>query len=325
MKKLLVILASALVMSSQTLLISPIHAQTTATGSQILQVSPARHTIEVEPGESLALVFKFYNLSDKTISGTIKSNDFIVINSQGTPQILDSADQILPKFSGANWTTLPFDRMSVAPGDKADVRVNIKVPTDARPGGRYVAVYFEPTPGELALGGINQEEAGASIAQRIAGLIYMRVKGPVNEKAYISRLFGPSFIEYGPIDVETEILNRGDYHIRPRGSISAKNLFNATTDQKPLDEVNIFPDTSRSYNVSLGQKWMIGRYTINTVAAYGDSGQVIQRSINIWVFPWKIALAILLGLIILYIVLRYALRSFMSKQQQLENELKKRT
>ncbi len=293
--------------------------------SQELQVSPARQNLEVDPGQTVSLDFKFYNLGDKTISGIVKGSDFIVTDNAGTPQILDNsitADQVLPRFSGAAWLTLPFDRVSIAPGDQTQVRVSINVPSDARPGGRYVAVYFEPSTDQLTNGG-STEQTAAVISQRIAGLIYIRVKGPVSEKAHVSRLFGPSFLEYGPINIETEILNRGDYHIRPRGSISLRNIFNATSDQKPIDEVNIFPDTSREYKFSLGEKWMIGKYSINIAAAYGDGGQVIQRSIDVWVFPWKIALAVFLGLIISLIVLRYVYRNFINKQTYLEEELKK--
>lgn len=319
MKKFIQILSIAIFTLVALTFSAGVQAQTE---SQEIQVSPARQNLEVSPGETVSLDFKFYNLGDKTISGIIRASDFIVTDNAGTPQILDRADQVLPRFSGAAWVTLPFDRISIAAADQAPVRVSIKVPSDARPGGRYVAVYFEPATGQLELAG-SEEEAGASIAQRIAGLIYIRVKGPVNEKAYISRLFGASFLEYGPIKIDTEILNRGDYHIRPRGSISLRNIFKSTTDQKPLEEINVFPDTSRSYNFELGKKWMIGRYTVNIAASYGDGGQVIQRSIDVWVFPWKIALAVFLALIILLIVIRYIFKNYVTKQTHLEEELKK--
>lgn len=290
--------------------------------SQKLQVSPTRHSIEVDPGEVITFEFKFYNFSEKPVAGIIKSGDFIVTDSLGIPRILDNPDEVLPRFSGASWVTLPFDRIAIAPGDKAPVRVSIQVPKDARPGGRYVAIYFEPAAGTLSLGGL-KEEAGASVAQRIAGLIYLRVKGPITEKAYISRLFGPSFLEYGPIHIETDILNRGDYHIRPRGSVSLRNMFRAVTDQKKIEEVNIFPDTSRSYKFSLGEKWLLGRYNIGITAAYGDAGQIIQRSIDIWVFPWKIALALFLGLVILILIFKSVIKNVFKKQGQLEEDLKK--
>lgn len=322
MKKINILLSISILTIALSLSSVGAHAQT----SQELQVSPARHNLEVNPGETVSLDFKFYNLGDKTISGIIKASDFIVTDNSGTPQILDqtlTGDAVMPRFSGAAWVTLPFDRISIAASDQAPVRLTINIPSDARPGGRYVAVYFEPsTTNQVDTNTINDNTA-AIISQRIAGLIYLRVKGPINEKAMISRLFGPSFLEYGPITVETEILNRGDYHIRPRGSVSLKNLFSSTTDQKPIDEVNIFPDSSRSYKYSLGTKWMFGRYSVNIAAAYGDGGQIIQRSVDVWVFPWKIALAIFLGLIILLIVLRYIYRNFINKQTYLEQELKK--
>lgn len=295
---------------------SPTQAQDS---SQKLQVSPVRHILSADPGETLNFDFKFFNLGDAPVVGLIKSADFIVTDDEGTPKILDLGDQVLPKFSAASWTDLPFDRMSVPANDSVPVRITINVPQNARPGGRYVAIYFEPTSADVSLS-TNTEAAGSSISQRIAGLVYLRINGPITEKALISRLIGPSFLEYGPISIDTEILNRGDYHIRPRGSIKATSLLKTTIDQKKIEEVNIFPETARSYKFELGKKWMLGKYMIEITASYGESGQVIQRSLEVWVFPWKIALVVLLALVILMLLIRTLLKKN-GRQKELETEL----
>lgn len=261
-----------------------------------LTVGPARQQITVNPGEQAGFAIKFYNDSETSITGIVKVADFVVQDKEGSPRILDEAGQASPRFSGSNWVTLPYDRMSIPAHDKVTVQASLSVPKDARAGGRYIAVYFEPStaiPQALVDGA-----AGQGVAPRIASLLYIRVAGPILESAMINNLFTKSFYEYGPVKIDSEILNRGDYHIRPRGMLSLTDPWGSVIEQTPLKEENIFPDAVRSYENTLGSKWMIGQYKITLVASYGEKTQNLERSIYFWAFPWKVATIITLSLII---------------------------
>ncbi|OGK59584.1 hypothetical protein A3I56_00085 [Candidatus Roizmanbacteria bacterium RIFCSPLOWO2_02_FULL_43_10] len=287
-----------------------------------LQVSPPRQEVAIDPGKKTAVDLKFYNLTDEHLAGTLKVADFIVEDNKGTPRILDSSTQLSPRFSGAQWITLPQEKVVIPADDVLPIQARIAVPADARPGGRYVAVYFEPASQiaqQEAAG--SPEEVRAQIASRIAGLVYIRVNGPITEKALISNIFAPTFLEYGPITVEAEILNRSDFHIRPLGSVTLRNMLGGLVDQKKLDQINIFPDTAREYASLVGNKWMFGRYTASVIASYGGTGQVVERSISIWVFPWKVALIILLALIIIILIGKYGYKRIITRQRTLEKEV----
>jgi uncharacterized repeat protein (TIGR01451 family) len=287
-----------------------------------LQVSPTRQEIEADPGETVSFNVRFFNFGTAPVSGLIQVADFIVDNDDGSPRIIDNANEASPRFSGSQWIELPFDRMSIAAEDRVSVQARLTVPADARPGGRYVAIYFEPA-GRLPEPGNTIREAGSAISPRIGALVFIKVKGPITEKTLISRLFAPSFLEYGPIPVETDIMNTGDYHVRPRGSITLKNMFGNSVDQEKLRENNIFPDRFRTYKNELGHKWMVGQYTLEVKAAYGDGGQIIERSINVWVFPWKVALAIVLAVIILILIIRYIQQNYVQKLEAEHQEVEK--
>jgi len=248
--------------------------------------------------------------------------DFIVDNNQGTPRIIDQSAEILPRFSAASWITIPYKQITIAPNDLVTFQAKIDVPPNARAGGRYAAVYLETT-GTLPQSANTTQQAGSAIAHRLASLIYIRVAGPITEKALVSRLFSPSFYEYGPINVESEILNRGDYHIRPKGVLSLTNMFGGIVDQSALKEVNIFPDVSRSYSNQLGQKWMFGRYKIDLAASYGTQGKALERFIYVWVFPWRVATAVILAIIIISYLLYYFYKTTRLRQAELEKEMGK--
>ena len=247
--------------------------------------------------------------------------DFVVQDKDGSPRIVDDVSQGSPKFSASAWVTLPYDRMSIPSNDKVTVQASLAVPQDARPGGRYIAVYFEPSiPVPQAVG---SETVGQGISPRIASLLYVRVSGPITESAIISNLFAKSFYEYGPIQINAEILNRGDYHIRPRGVLTLVDPIGSTTEQTSLKEENIFPDAARAYENKLGTKWMMGRYKITLAASYGEKGQAIERSVFVWVFPWRVATVILLSIIIVILLITGMYKRLVTKESSLEEEISK--
>ncbi len=263
-----------------------------------LMVAPARQQASFDPGQSGVLNVRFYNRGEQPISGTLKVADFIVDNAQGVPKIIDNPNQTSVRFSAQSWVILPYEQATINPYDKISFQVNIKVPLDAHPGGHYLAVYFEPN-NSLLQNNSPVKQTGVKTASRLAALIYLKVNGLVQEKALISHFYSPVFLEHGPIKVDIQILNRGDYHIAPRGVITVTDTFNRFVDQSKLQKENIFPDMVRNYQSSFGKRWLLGKYKINLTASYGEKGQILDQFIYVWVFPWKIVLALILMIAIL--------------------------
>jgi len=293
----------------------------TVSAQEPLVVAPARQEISVDPGEKASVVLRFFNQSKVPMTGLIKVADFIVDDKIGTPRFLEDANQSSPRFSASQWINLPFDKMTIEPDNKITVAASIDIPKGARPGGRYAAIYFEPS-GELSSAPKdNSGKAEMVISSRIAGLLYIRVNGPIQEQGLVSRLFAPSFYEYGPVSVEAEILNRGDYHINPNGSITLTDMFGNRVDEQKLTRLNIFPDATRAYTAALGKKWLVGRFKLQLAATYGEKGQVLSRSIEVWVLPWRVGIIIVLSLIIIFLMGRWLYRNFLAKENLLEEKL----
>ena len=284
-----------------------------------LTVGPARQQITINPGESTNFAIKYYNQSEIPLRGVVSVADFVVDSTDGSPRIIDNIDQANPKFSASKWVTISIDQITIAPNDRTIVSGSLSVPKDARPGGRYVSVYFEPSIGTPSVAGADGGTTG--IAPRIASLLYIRVNGPITEHASISNMFAKSYYEYGPIEVTAHITNNGDYHIRPRGVFTLTNPLAGVVEQSSLKEANIFPDALRIFSATIGEKWMMGRYKITLNAFYGEKAQVMERSIFVWVFPWRVALVILLSLVILGVIARAIYKNIILKEASLEEEL----
>ena len=307
------------------LLVIPSYVRAQVTSAK-MTVAPSRQELTIDPGETTAINIKFLNQTDSPISGLLKVADFIVENKEGTPTFLEESPtvtgvtQISPRFSAASWITLPYDRMTIAAKDKVLINAKITAPANARPGGRYVAIYFEPGGTPTKAAGL-PKEAASPVAVKIAGLVYMRVSGPVSEDAWVIQFTAPRFSQYGPVNITTELANKGDYHIRPKGTITLTNILGKEIDSQLLKEENIFPDASRLFENKLGQKWMLGKYGAKLTAVYGETGKALTATIYFWVFPWKEVTIAILAIVISIILLSTFFRRFKHRQEELEEKV----
>lgn len=286
-----------------------------------LTVAPARQELTIKPGEKSAVIIKFFNQGVEPVSGVLKVADFIVEDSQGSPTFIEGPTQISPRFAAASWVELPYDRITIAPKDKVLIQAKIAAPQDAEAGGRYIAIYFEPGGSALEATSAADKKATTPITIRIAGLISIRVAGPVEENAYVTQLTAPRFLEYGPIPVTTEILNKGNYHIKPKGTIALYSLFGKKIDQQLIKEQNIFPDVTRTFENKLGQRWLLGKYKIELNASYGESGKVLTATVFTWIFPWKIVSIIVLAIVIIILLISIFYRRLKKRAEVLEEKL----
>ncbi len=323
MKKTALIITTFLILLGGIVAAARIHAQS----EQVLPLTviPPKQEALINPGEHFSTSVKFLNQGDTPVTGTLSVVDFIVEDNNGTPVFLDNPQvvgttQIPAQYSAAKWISVPKDSLTIAAKGNEAVPITISVPANAAPGGRYAAVLFQPS-GSLTLGNpaFAQE---TPIAIRLASLIYIRVAGPITESASVTKFLGPTFLEYGPTTITTQILNQGNYHITPQGAVTLKDIFGRVVAKSNLDSKNIFPGTSRSYTNELGQKLMIGRFTVNLNATYGDTGKLLASTFVMWVLPWKIMLAILLALVIIALTGTMWYKRMKKKEEKLVEEIK---
>ena len=285
-----------------------------------LTVAPARQELLVDPGEQTAVVLKFLNQGDVPVAGLLKVADFIVEDKEGSPTFIEDQTTLSPRFAAASWVELPYEQIAIAPKDKVVVQAKINVPQSAQAGGRYFAIFFEPggTPSQ-GVGAVTEAETPVTI--RLAGLVYLRVSGPIEESAYVTQLTAPRFLEYGPIKVNTEINNKGNYHIRPKGTISLTSVFGKKIDEELLLEQNIFPETSRLFENNLGGKWLFGKYKIELTATYGETGKILSAVVFTWIIPWKLISIVLVTLIVVILLISLLHHRLRRREKELEEKI----
>ncbi|MCL5439028.1 MAG: hypothetical protein M1268_03495 [Patescibacteria group bacterium] len=252
-----------------------------------------------DPGQATEGVMKVINDSSEVLSFTVEAQDFIVEDSKGTPTILPS-NTLSKKFSAAAWIGVYPNSFTIAPQEKQILNYYIQVPYNANPGGHYAAIVFSP----INIMGV--KGTGAAVETKIGSLFYVGVNGPINEYSVVSKFFANPFQEYGPVTIDTQIKNLGDMHIKPIGTIKVTNLFGRTIKVEELDKFNVFPTATRDYENTFGQKFMLGRYKATLIGSYGkDSNLPLMATVYFWVFPWKIALLIILIIAAIVLGIKY--------------------
>jgi hypothetical protein len=275
-----------------------------------LVVAPARQTVAIDAGKTESLQIKFFNESISAISGNLKAVDFVVTGNDGSPILLE--DQV------NDWVKLPYNKASIASGDVLRVNFKVTVPKGTEAGGRYVAIIFEQT-GQLNQ--TSETESASAVSPRIVGLLSIRVNGPVVESAFVDVFKTPRFLEIGKIPVNFEILNKGGYHINPKGQITLTNWMGKEIERVTIDDKNIFPDVSRIYDASLGQTWMFGKYNVALTASYGEQGKTLTASNFVWVVPVTLIAIIIFSILIIILVAYLISTKLKAKQVILEEKL----
>jgi len=317
MKKISFFLKVLLVFAVVYLPSLPVYAQT----SRGLTVSPPINNLEMEPGEEKRIQIKFYNNSSESLVGFIKKADFLVLDDQGSPTLFDTTPAN-NKYTASSWLTLSDEKIAIAGSDSFILTVYIKVPINASGCSHYAAVFFEPANPNIAASD-KQKQAETSVAFRLSSLLDISIAGAIcKEKAFISKIFAPKFMEYGPIPVELSIANRSDSHITPKIYVAAQNMLKKPVDLKVLPSINVFPDAIRNYKTEIGQKWMFGSYRLLVNGGYGKTGQTLTSYIDVFVFPWKVTLAIILAIIVIVLLGKGLYQGLVKKEATMEAEIR---
>lgn len=291
-------LISIFVLASLFMILYSVHALHAQEAERTFTISPPDVKTELDPGKQTEGKLKIINDGDSALTFKTSVQDFIVKDDIGTPYILPP-DSLSNKYSAASWIAMYPDIVTVEPHQKVELSFFIQVPLDARPGGHYAAIMYTPT------STIGLKGTGAAVNTSVGTLFYVTVKGPVNIKASISKFFTKSLWDFGPVKINTSILNVSDLHITPAGTITVTNMLGQKSDAKSISQYNIFPGVARNYETSVGKKFMLGLYKASLNASYGPNKSALIATTSFVVFPWKIAIFIVLMVLAIWIGRKY--------------------
>lgn len=250
--------------------------------------------LKAKPGEKIQALVRIRNSSDRELPISSLVHDFIIGEDGKTP--IQVANNVSNRWSLASWVTLSPSLQTVKPRETAQISVLISVPDDALPGGHYAMILHEPNQNTTSRGAGSVNDPQSVISQRVGSLLYFTVEGPINEEAFVRNLQVPKLTEYGPVPVKFTVENVSDIHIKPNITVEISNMLGRKVDTVILDQMNVFPYVSRDFQSQWDRVWGFGRYTAKVNMNYGSEGRVAMATASFWLIPYKLVLALGVGL-----------------------------
>jgi len=266
-------------------------------------ISPVTFELTGRPGEAIENYLKVFNPSSDTIGVKMQIEDIAPTGEEGFVAVEPPETET---YSLASWIKTDPEEFELKPGEERQVKFTLTIPENAEPGGHYGTVLA----GTKAIMGSGS--TGAAIVQRIGALVLLIVPGEMKEGLIVKDFSAPIFSEYGPINFSVKFENTGTVHLKPTGLITINNLLGRNSAVIPFPERNVLPGGIRKIDVAWDKKLLWpGRYTAIITGNYGlNNAQMLPTAITFWVFPWKICLAALLVLILLFLIRKRFIAAF---------------
>ncbi len=278
-------------------------------GASALSVNPAIQDVTIDPGKVETRTISIENDEDVAQTYVIAIQKFIPKGELGQQEFLDQRDTSgLPE-----WMYVDKPEVTLAPGQKGTIQVAIRVPADAPAGGHYAALF-------LARKQLAQEQV--AMLPRLGILFFVQVNGALTEKLSLQSFQTDTDATYQhlPVGFRASILNEGNVHLMPTGSIRVKNMLGATVALIPVnaEATRVMPGSGRVLMASwtkgkpgndsgfvqgLMQEVMhfgIGPYTATLHLEGRGFSQPVESTTSFMVWPWRtaVSLVVLIGLLV---------------------------
>jgi len=289
-----------------------------------LTISPPIKEFVADPGTEFGDIIKLINDGEieQTFYATIEG--FRAKGEKGEPEFFITTDET----QLASWVTLEQTSVTLKPREKKEIKYTVRVPEKASTGGQYAAIFWSSQP--PAVTGIT----GVGVAMKIGSLLLVTVSGEIKEEMKLIDFSTPSkFYTRLPVKFAIGFENTGNVHIKPKGNIKIEpKILGIGKGEVTVNEGggNVLPKSIRRFesvwleksipeskatNIfsrffeELQNEWKnfaLGYFRANLFVLFGQAQpQVMERSINFLVFPWRVILvAIILAAIIILILIK---------------------
>src|SRR3989344_5576517 len=270
-----------------------------ATNDSVI-LMPSKLELTASPGEIIHREFTLINQTESDIGVTLH------FESLATPVDLHDgaalAEGVMPISSLTTHLSTEKQNFILTSHRRTSVPIIIKLPENISPGGYYGAAVFSITPTS------NNLDNGPRFVTRLAGLMFVRVTGPVIESGTLLdfNLLGKPFrFSIRPPTFYLTFKNTGTIYLNPYGSIGLKNKFGGEKVDLAIDPWFVLPDNTRIRELTPSQTLSSGWYEARLLLHHGYSdGDIIDnQSINFIIITPTVILGGGLGLIILLIII----------------------
>ena len=297
--------------------------------AQALTISPPIKEFTADPGTEFSDVIKLINDEEveKTFYATIEG--FRARGEKGEPEFFKTTDET----QLASWVTLAQTSITLKPREKKEIKYTIKVPEKASTGGHYAVIFWSSQEPEAT--GIT----GIGVVTKIGSLLLVRISGEIKEQMQLVDFSTPfKFYNRLPVNFAIGFENTGNVHLKPGGNIKIEpKVLGIGKGEATVNENggNVLPESIRRFESTwiktamaesktrnifskffeeLQTEWKnfaLGYFRANLFVLFGQtSPQIVEKSLNFWVIPWRVVSVILIAAILVILILIRGIKAY---------------
>lgn len=316
-------------------------AQSPEGGRLDLTVSPPVFELVAKPGQSITQTFRVRNNLNEKVELQIKAKRLISDPTTGDP-IPDTG----ATGEELKWVSFDSPDFTANPNEWKNVTFTIDVPESAAFGYYYV---FSIAPKQDSEATVTGSQIKGEIL--VVALLTVMKEGANSKTDLVSFKVKNNISEQLPVEFLVKLANRGNVHVKARGNIfitrkggeeigilevnenlgsilpGGQREFSTVwndgfiVDEPVMDNGNPKMDENGKPVTKLTIHWnkltsfRIGPYNAKLLMVYDDGTRdvTIEGSTTFWVIPYKAIGVIAVGLIIIFLMLRAMLRSYVKK------------
>lgn len=248
-----------------------------------------------------------------------------------------------------SWIKFGTSVIVTKPLEWTDIPFTIDIPKDGAYG-YYFAISFE----EVKNGQAARSGAQLTGAAAVPILLDVRKEGARAEAKILEFKTANYVNEYLPVDFTVKVENTGNIHVKPHGNIfissgnskslasldinpnlgsvlpQSARIFTASwldgfavmepivIDNQPKLDKNGKPQMHLVINWDRLTSFRVGKYDANLLLVFdnGTKDIPLEANLSFWVFPYKLITGMIVGLIILILLARFALKNYISRELQ---------
>lgn len=278
--------------------------QTETKGDFVL--SPGKIEVWLAPGEKTTKEITVTNRTGREAKFLVEVEDFKGSRDPEKTVVLLGEEK--GPYSLKDFIKPEVFEFTLKHGQRIVLPIEISIPPNAEPGGRYGAVIV----GMLPEGVESKENVPVvSIVARLGNLFFVRVKGLVKEVGFLKDfLSDKKFYQIPKINFKIYFENNGNVHLIPYGLIEIRNILGKKVAEIDVEPFFVLPDSLRLREIKFEGKFLFGKYKATLLLNRGYQNIIDQKQVEFWVFPWRVILPAVLVLIFILIFLLWIFSHF---------------
>lgn len=250
-----------------------------------IKVSPLRARPVLDPGQSSTASLTVTNETSSMQKLEFSAEQFGVTN--------EKYNYSFKKSDSADWVKFVDNSLELQPGKSIRVPYSLAVPTNASPGGHYIALLVS-TKKQQKSNTINE-------VYRVASLLYIQVNGDIKKQSTFTSFDVSWLTTKSSLPFTIRLASQGNTHFDARTLVESRSVpFNSSMHSTQTGGL-LLPRTIKKQEGAIALGPLPGIYNVKATYSPPEGGEQIQHR-KVLLIPWWFSSLIAASIIMLLIL-----------------------